>query len=147
MKKGGRTSLEEMMLKESNLAAEPQRADAPYDLDDEAAIEWRRIVNCMPANHFIPANYHMLTLLCQHIVESRRQGRLIRNYCNIKDREAVKVYLEIVKQKTVTDTMIHKLSRSMRITQQSTFNPIAVKLKRVAEQQTPPDDEDEYSWK
>src|SRR3982751_2827104 len=117
-----RTSVDNLMIKESGLLAEVTRPDVPYDLDDEAAEEWRRIVNCMPANHFIPANYHMLGLLCQHLVESRRIAVLIRSYCNRKDRVDVKVYLDLVKQKAAEDNIIMKLSTKARITHQSTFN-------------------------
>jgi len=129
-----RTSIEELILKDGGLAAEPQRPDVPYDLDDEAAVEWRRIVNCMPASHFIPANYHMLGLLCRHIVEARRVSRLIRNYCNRKDPGNVKIYLDLCRQQTIESTSIQKYSRSCRITHQSTLNKTAVNLKRIAAQ-------------
>lgn len=134
MRTRGRVSVEDMLVEESGLVAAITRADVPYDLDDEAAIEWRRIVNSMPADHFIPANYHMLGLLCQHIVESRRISVLIRSYCKRQDRLDVKVYLDLVKQKESEDITIMKLSRAMRITQQSTLNKTAVNLKRVAAQ-------------
>ena len=28
---------------------------------------WRTVVDSMPADHFIPANYHLLTQLCRHV--------------------------------------------------------------------------------
>ena len=101
-----RTSIENLMVKESGLAADLARPDAPYDLCDEGAGDWRRIVNSMPGNHFIPANYHMLTLLCQHLVESRRLSRLIHSYCQKKDNANVSVYLEIVRQKAAEDKIL-----------------------------------------
>src|SRR6266545_4252246 len=29
------------------------------------------VVDSMPADHFIPANYHLLTRLCRHVVDAR----------------------------------------------------------------------------
>lgn len=133
--KRGRKSLEELMLKDGGLAATMERPEAPYDLDEDASTEWYRVVNSMPPDHFIPANYHMLALLCQHIVESRRLSRLIASYCKRKDRGDVRVYLELLKQREAENAMILKFSRSCRITHQSTFKSPAVKLSRAAAQQ------------
>jgi hypothetical protein len=41
---------------------------------------WRTFVDSMPADHFIPANYHLLTQLCRHVVEARRIAQLIKAY-------------------------------------------------------------------
>lgn len=144
MSKRGRKSLEELMLKDGGLAAELERPDAPYDLDDEATVEWYRIVNSMPADHFIPANFHMLALLCQHIVEARRISRLIASYCKRKDRVDVAVYLDLCKQKALESAQILKFSRSCRITQQSTYKPQGVKLSRLASQQVIMDEEQQW---
>jgi hypothetical protein len=54
------------------------RPDAPYDVTDEEAEVWRTVVDSMPADHFIPANYHLLTQLCRHVVEARRIAQLIK---------------------------------------------------------------------
>jgi hypothetical protein len=42
------------------------RPDAPYDLADAGAEVWRAIVASMPAEHFAPSHYPMLTQLCRH---------------------------------------------------------------------------------
>lgn len=140
-----RTSMEELMIKDGGLAASLTRADVPYDLDDDAAVEWRRIINSMPADHFIPANHHMLIMLCRHLVEARRISGIIRSYCKSKDRRDVKVYLALVKQQTVEHMMIAKLSRSMRITHQSTYNKTAVNLRKIATQSIDMP-QDDVSW-
>lgn len=136
--------MEDLLIKDVGLAASLTRPEPPYELDDEEAIEWRRIVNSMPADHFIPANYHVLIELCQHIVESRRATELIRSYCKKKDRADVKIYLELRKAKEDETNIVKKLSSSCRITQQSTHNPTAVNLKRVAARMV--DMSEEESW-
>lgn len=132
MTKRGRKSLDELMMKDAGLAADLERPDAPYDLDEEATVEWYRISNSMPSDHFIPANYHMLSLLCEHIVEARRLSSLIKSYCKRRDRADVHIYLDMLKQKAVEDQMVLKFSRSCRITHQSTFKAKVVKLGRIA---------------
>lgn len=143
MRTRGRHSMEDLLIKDGGLAADT-RPDVPYDLDDDAAIEWRRVINSMPPDHFIPANYHMLILLCQEIVEARRISRLIASYCQRKSTVDVKVYLELLKQKDVIIASISKLSTKCRLTQQSTKNTIAVNLKRGAAQQVDMSGDD--SW-
>jgi hypothetical protein len=59
------------------LTADDRHPEPPLDLDEESSIEWRRIVDSMAPNHFIPANYHMLAVLCHHIVDEARLARLI----------------------------------------------------------------------
>lgn len=130
----GRHSMEDLMIKDGGLAADI-RPDVPYDLNDAEAVEWRRIINSMPADHFIPANYHILILLCQDIIEARRVTKLIQSYCHSKNTVDVKVYLELLKQKDALVNSISKLSTKCRITQQSTKNPSAVVLKRGAARQ------------
>lgn len=136
--------MEELLIKDVGLAASITRPDPPYELTDEEAMEWRRIVNSMPADHFIPANYHVLISLCQHIVEERRAHALIKAYCKSKARADVKIYLDLRKAKEAETIIVRKLSTSCRLTHQSTHNPVAVKLKRIAARTV--DMSEEESW-
>ena len=62
------------------------------------------VVDSMPADHFTPANYHLLTRLCRHVVEARRIAQLIKAYRKAQLSES---------------SIIQRLSCSMRLTQQS----------------------------
>lgn len=130
-----RASMENLLMRDGGLAANMQRPDAPYELDEEETTEWYRVVNSMPHDHFIPANYHLLVSLCEHIVEKRRLSRLIKSYCIRKDRVDVAIYLDMCKQREAESMMVLKYSRSCRLTQQSTKNKTAVVLKRDAARQ------------
>jgi hypothetical protein len=57
MAKRGRVSIDALMVQAQGLEANLPRPDAPYDVTDEEAEVWRTVVNSMPADHFIPANY------------------------------------------------------------------------------------------
>ena len=71
-----RKSMDDLILQQGGLAAMPQRPEAPHELGDEAAAEWRKIVKCMPPQHFIRANYPILVQLCRHIIEARKVAQL-----------------------------------------------------------------------
>jgi len=62
-----------------------QRPDAPYDLTDEQADEWRAVVNTMPAGHFMRANYALLGQYCRHVVAARRVAQLINQAAKKKE--------------------------------------------------------------
>lgn len=121
--KHGRVSMDALMLRDTGLAAELPRPDAPYELDDEESVVWRDVVESMPADHFIPANYHLLTQLCRHIVEARRIEQLVKDYRSRKNRTDFnyKTYAELQKVLLSQTQMIQRLSCSMRLTQQANF--------------------------
>ena len=60
----GRKSMTDLMIDGSTSVI--QRPDAPYDLTDAGADEWRAIVASMPPEHFARIHYPMLTQLCRH---------------------------------------------------------------------------------
>jgi hypothetical protein len=77
------------------------------------------VVDSMPADHFIPANYHLLTQLCRHVVEARRIAQLTKAYRKKKTDFNVRVYGELLKAQLSESSIIQRLSCSMRLTQQS----------------------------
>jgi len=99
----------------------PQRPDAPYDLADEEAEEWRAIVNTMSPDHFMRGNYPILGQLCRHIVAARRIAEMINSYRKRKDFN-YRDYAELLKQQSAESSAIMRLSRSLRLTQQSIFD-------------------------
>lgn len=113
----GRTSMAALMVPE-NLTEIVQRPDAPYDLSDEQADEWRAVVDAMPAGHFMRGNYALLTQYCRHVVAARRLGLLIEASAKQTefDRKEFGVLLQL---QAAESSSITRLLRSMRLTQQS----------------------------
>jgi hypothetical protein len=99
----------------------PQRPDAPYDLADEEAEEWRAIVNTMAPDHFMRGNYPILAQLCRHIVIARQVAQMINAYRKRKDFN-YRDYAELLKQQAAESNAIMRLSRSLRLTQQSVMD-------------------------
>jgi hypothetical protein len=121
MAQRGRKSIEALTVLHGGLAAMPQRPDAPYDLTDEEAEEWRAIVNTMAPDHFMRGNYPILGQLCRHIVTARQIAQMIAIYCKRKDFN-FRDYAELLKQQAAESSAIMRLSRSLRLTQQSIFD-------------------------
>lgn len=113
----GRKSVEAMMLMEGGLVAIPP-PDAPYDLTDEQAEEWRKIVNCMPPGYFIPAHFPVFAQLCRHIDASHKVANLLRSFSQrSKKRESLNLRIYIDESLSIA-----RLSLALRLTHQATLD-------------------------
>jgi hypothetical protein len=75
----------------------------------------------MPADHFIRANFPVLTQLCRHIVAARQVAQMIKAYQKKRDFN-YRDFAELLKQQAAESLSIARLSRALRLTQQSTFD-------------------------
>lgn len=112
------------------IAAVIPRADAPYELTDEQADEWRAIVNTMPANHFMRGNYGLLTQYCRHVVAARQIAQLIAKQTKSKKLDT-ELFAQLLIMQRSESRAITMLSRSMRLSQQTTTSqwknkPVAI---------------------
>ena len=90
----------------------------PGDLTIEQSEEWCAIVQAMPADHFMRGNYPLLAQLCRHIVSARRVAQLIEQTAEqtVLDLRELGALLQL---QAAESASITRLSRSMRLTQQS----------------------------
>ena len=112
-----RKSMAELMVPTTFAEIIP-RPEAPDDLTDEQSEEWHAIVNTMPADHFMRGNFPLLSQLCRHIVASRRIAQLIEQAANEKVLD-LKELCTLLQLQAAESATIIRLSRSMRLTQQS----------------------------
>ena len=113
----GRKSMAELMVPAA-LAEVMWRPEAPDDLTVEQSEEWHAIVNTMPADHFMRGNYPLLAQLCRHIVSARRVAHLVERVANEKVLD-LKELSALLQLQAAESASITRLSRSMRLTQQS----------------------------
>ncbi|MBA4033806.1 MAG: hypothetical protein C0480_04255 [Bradyrhizobium sp.] len=113
----GRKSMAELMVPAA-LAEVIRRPEAPDDLTVEQGDEWCAIVGAMPPHHFTRGNYPMLSQLCRHIVCSRRIAQLIEQVTTEKVLD-LKELSALLQLQSAESASITRLSRSMRLTQQS----------------------------
>lgn len=117
----GRTSMAALMVP-NNPTEIVQRPDAPYDLTDEEADEWRAVVNTMPPDHFMRGNYALLSQYCRHVIAARRVAQLIESVAKQKDFDR-KEFGVLLQLQATESAAITRLLRSMRLTQQSVLRP------------------------
>lgn len=113
----GRKSIAALSVTSSPLES-VQRPDAPYDLTDVEADEWRAIVSSLPADWFDRGNFPLLTQLCRHVSAARRVAQLIEQAAASKDFDR-KEFIELLARQEAESRAISALLRSMRLTQQS----------------------------
>jgi len=116
----GRKSGASLSIASSSVITAIQRPRAPGDLSEEAAAEWRAIVNRLPADWFPVETHPLLASYCRHIITSRRVSDLITD-CESRDPFDVSEYERLLKMQERESRALAALGRGMRLTQQSTY--------------------------
>ena len=97
------------------------RPDAPYDLTDEQADEWRAVVNRMPADWFPRETWPLLAQYCRHVVNSRRVAQLVAAAEAGAELDVV-TYDRLLKMQERESRCIASLATKMRVSQQTTYD-------------------------
>lgn len=110
-----------------------RRPEAPSDLTDEQAHEWRSIVNRLPADWFPRETHPLLAQYCRHAVASRRIAQLISAH---EQSEAFNVeeYDRLLKMQEREGRAMSSLATRMRISQHASYDK---KRKKPALETTP----------
>jgi hypothetical protein len=122
----------EALLVPENPTQVAQYPDSPYDLTDEESEEWRAIVRSKVPGHFSRDNFPMLSQLCRHIVNARRIAQLVQD-CVTAEHFNREKYCNLLRTQNAETMAIMRLSRSMRLTQQSRIDKLSTKLRPVTE--------------
>jgi hypothetical protein len=142
----GKQSAQELLIAQSGHGVVQSYPDAPYDLDDAEADEWRAIVAAMPPDYFARTHQAMLSQLCKHIIASRRIAQMISIECRKKKFNRVE-YSALLDMQNKESMAIMRLCRTMRLTQLSIWPTASKKLRPVPRNSDAPwktaDDNDE----
>jgi hypothetical protein len=98
-----------------------RRPEAPVELTDEQAEEWRAIVNRMPADWFTRETAPLLVQYCRTIVRARRLAQLLNNTEKSEELD-VKEYRDLLRSEAEQSGVLMSLATKMRISQQSTYD-------------------------
>lgn len=115
----GRKSSAELSILTMPTLETIMRPDAPYDLTDEQADEWRAVVNRMPADWFPRETHGMLTQYCRHVVTARRVAHLVAQAESAAELD-VKMLDKLYGMQEREGRAISSLATRMRVTQQAT---------------------------
>ncbi len=101
-----------------------KRPEPPISLNNRATDEWKRVVNCMPANWFTDETLSILQAYCEHTSEGEAIQIMlekVRKYA-MGDDEAFARYRALLSEKERQTRAALSCATKMRLTQQSTYN-------------------------
>lgn len=97
-----------------------ERPEPPAGMSEFQQAEWRRVVADMPADWFRPETLALLAEYCSHRETAGDLERLLRQ--KLAEQADTKEVKAVVSMRKETSAIINALMRSMRLTQQSTFD-------------------------
>jgi hypothetical protein len=106
MRQNGRPSAARLAIR-----CEPDRPQPPEEFSEAEAREWVTIVEAYPADWFLAGNLPILRQYCRHIVRAGEVGQWARAAKTDEDRD------HWLGEERRQSDLIHKLARSMRLTQ------------------------------
>lgn len=104
----------------------------PEELTPDQADEWRAVVDRLPADWFPRETHAILAEYCKHVVTGRHIGQMIariespesqREPVDGEDGFDLDSYDDLLKMRERESRTIMALARTMRITQQATYDP------------------------
>lgn len=101
-----------------------ERPEPPLHLTPDEEIEWTAVVSSLPANWFPRETHPLLEQYCRHSVTARRLGEMMDQAFARPELELSEVKEITAMQSKMTASM-KALAASMRISQQSTYQPQA----------------------
>jgi hypothetical protein len=101
---------------ETNVVTLHQRPKPPAELTADQAVEWKAIVDRMPADWFPRETHALLVQLCRHVVAARDIERRIRAAKRVKDLNL------LLSMQDRERRAIESLSRSMRLSPRSRYS-------------------------
>jgi hypothetical protein len=99
-----------------------RRPDPPNELTDEQAVEWREVVNRMPADWFGRETHGMLAQYCRHVVAARRVAELVATIEKDQDFDLL-AYDRALKMQEREGRALSALATRMRVSQQTAYDP------------------------
>ena len=126
----GRTPASALNVVDSGIVS-VKRPRPPEELTPAQAEEWRAVVERLPADWFPRETHAMLSEYCKHVITARTLGKMIARIEDPAFSEPVEgesefnmeAYDDLLKMRERESRTIMALSRSMRMTQQATYDP------------------------
>lgn len=99
-----------------------RRPEPPAELTDEQADEWQAVVNSLPADWCPRWSWSVLAQHCRHVVAARRVAQLIAAL-EARDDFDTEEYDRLLRMQERESRAVTATARTMRITQQATYDP------------------------
>jgi len=124
MESRGRKSAASLATVKNNGITAIQRPLAPKDLTDEEAVEWRAVVNRMPADWFPRETHALLVQYCKHVVAARRVSDLIESLLSgeTESEKWVDDYDKLLRMQDREGRALSSLATRMRLSQSTHYD-------------------------
>jgi hypothetical protein len=108
-----------------------QRPEPPAELSDEQAVEWRKVVDRLPADWFPAESHQLLVAYVRHVVNARVIAGKIRAFdpAWLDEPEGLQMFDKLTMIGDREGRAISSLATRMRLTQQSRFQKTTATVK------------------
>ncbi|WP_373503643.1 hypothetical protein [Aestuariivirga sp.] len=121
-KRGRKSAAQLAVTTVADLIERVERPDAPYDLTDLQAAEWRAIVARMPADWFTRETWPLLTQYCRHIISAQRIAMLLHAMETDKDEGLdTELWLKMLAAQERETRALASIARQLRLSHVSTM--------------------------
>jgi phage terminase small subunit len=127
MKQRGRQSQE---AQTTLTAIIDRRPEPPEGLNDFQQAVWRRVVATRPSDWFRPDTRDLLVSYCRHVWHAARIDELLEARFETDEPQKRGEIPEMLKARERESRVMLALARSMRITQQSQYDPKTAKRRK-----------------
>lgn len=121
MTQRGRQSAASLSVAQNQSVAELKKPEPPEHLTEEQAEIWRSVVEPLRYDWFTKETLGQLENYCRHMADARRLSIWIDQLWELGKPE-LKEYDDLLKSRERETRAANALARSMRITQQSTYD-------------------------
>jgi hypothetical protein len=140
MRQRGRKSQAALAVISSNGIETIRRPEPLEELTDEQAVEWRAVVNRMPAEWFPRETHAMLAAYCRHVVSARRVAQLVQQ-AEMAPEFDIDGYEQLLRMQDREGRALSLLATRMRLSQTSTMRVEQVRGRMVQLQRKPWDED------
>jgi hypothetical protein len=119
--KPGRTSSAELAVVTGSGISVISRPEPMPDLTAEQAIEWRQVVNRLPADWFPRETWGLLAQYCRHVVAARRVAQLVTQAEKTEPFD-IEGYDRLLKMQEREGRAISSLATRMRLSQHASYD-------------------------
>jgi predicted deacetylase len=119
--KPGRTSSAELAIVTGSGISVISRPEPMPELTSEQAIEWRQVVNRLPADWFPRETWGLLAQYCRHVVAARRVAQLVTQ-AEKTEPFNIESYDRLLKMQEREGRAISSLATRMRLSQGASYD-------------------------
>jgi hypothetical protein len=122
MKRGRKSAASLTVVPAAEIISIVERPQPPAELSLEQAVEWRAIVDRLPAGWFPRETWPLLSQYCRHVVNARRVAQLLAQHEGAADFNTADYGALLAMQERETKAIL-ATARGLKLSQQARVEP------------------------